>query len=116
MTPSSSVRPVPVPRAPSPRDTAWLEAFEEHLRHERNRSPQTVRAYLADLRALIDHVAGTAGTAAAPAADDDAPARHAPSAPDVLAELDIEDLRGWLAAMSGAGLARATLALSLIHI
>ena len=67
MTPSSSVRPVPVPRAPSPRDTAWLEAFEEHLRHERNRSPQTVRAYLADLRALIDHVAGTAGTAAAPA-------------------------------------------------
>jgi len=110
MTPSSSVRPVPVPRAPSPRDTAWLEAFEEHLRHERNRSPQTVRAYLADLRALIDHVAGTAGTAAAPAVDDDAPARHVPSAPDVLAELDIEDLRGWLAAMSGAGLARATLA------
>lgn len=110
MTPSSSVRPVPVPRAPSPRDTAWLEAFEEHLRHERNRSPQTVRAYLADLRALIDHVAGTAGTAAAPAVDDDAPARDVPSAPDVLAELDIEDLRGWLAAMSGAGLARATLA------
>ena len=113
MTPSSSVRPVPVPRAPSPRDTAWLEAFEEHLRHERNRSPQTVRAYLADLRALIDHVAGTsgtAGTAATPAADDDAPVRRTPSAPDVLAELDIEDLRGWLAAMSGAGLARATLA------
>ena len=107
MTPSSSVRPVPVPRAPSPRDTAWLEAFEEHLRHERNRSPQTVRAYLADLRALIDHVAGTA---AAPAVDDDAPARHASSAPDVLAELDIEDLRGWLADMSGSGLARATLA------
>lgn len=110
MTPSSSARPAPVPRAPSPRDTAWLEAFEEHLRHERNRSPQTVRAYLADLRALIDHVAGTAGTAAAPAVDDDAPARHVPSAPDVLAELDIEDLRGWLADMSGSGLARATLA------
>ena len=58
MAPSSSVRPAPAPRAPSPRETAWLEAFEEHLRHERNRSPQTVRAYLADLRALIDHVAG----------------------------------------------------------
>ena len=70
MAPSSSVRPVPVPRAPSPRDTAWLEAFEEHLRHERNRSAQTVRAYLADLRALIDHVAGAAGTAATPAVDD----------------------------------------------
>ena len=69
-----------------------------------------MRAYLADLRALIDHVAGTAGTSGSPAADDDAPARHVPSAPDVLAELDIEDLRGWLAAMSGAGLARATLA------
>ncbi|MDK8177893.1 tyrosine recombinase XerC [Micrococcus luteus] len=113
MAPSSSARPAPAPRAPSPRDTAWLEAFEEHLRHERNRSPQTVRAYLADLRALIDHVAGTAGTAgtaATPAADDDAPVRRTPSAPDVLAELDIEDLRGWLAAMSGAGLARATLA------
>ena len=110
MTPSSSVRPVPVPRAPSPRDTAWLEAFEEHLRHERNRSPQTARAYLADLRALIDHVAGTAGNSGTPALDDDAPVRRTPSAPDVLAELDIEDLRGWLAAMSGAGLARATLA------
>ncbi|WP_430754605.1 tyrosine recombinase XerC [Micrococcus luteus] len=110
MAPSSSARPAPVPRDPSPRDTAWLEAFEEHLRHERNRSSQTVRAYLADLRALIDHVVGTAGTSGSPAADDDAPVRHAPSAPDVLAELDIEDLRGWLAAMSGAGLARATLA------
>ena len=106
MTPSSSVRPVPVPRAPSPRDTAWLEAFEEHLRHERNRSPQTVRAYLADLHSLIDYVAGTAATAGTPPVDDDAPARHGPSAPDVLPELDIEDLRGWLAAMS----------LSLIHI
>ena len=109
MAPSSSVRPAPAPRAPSPRDTAWLEAFEEHLRHERNRSPQTVRAYLADLRALIDHVAGTTDTSGSPAADD-APVRRTPSAPDVLAELDIEDLRGWLAAMSGAGLARATLA------
>ena len=84
MTPSSSVRPVPVPRAPSPRDTAWLEAFEEHLRHERNRSPQTVRAYLADLHSLIDYVAGTAATAGTPPVDDDAPARHGPSAPDVL--------------------------------
>ncbi|MBN6829383.1 site-specific integrase, partial [Micrococcus luteus] len=110
MAPSSSARPVPAPRAPSPRDTAWLEAFEEHLRHERNRSPQTARAYLADLRALIDHVAGTAGNSGTPALDDDAPVRRTPSAPDVLAELDIEDLRGWLAAMSGAGLARATLA------
>lgn len=109
MAPSSSARPVPAPRAPSPRDTAWLEAFEEHLRHERNRSPQTARAYLADLRALIDHVAGTAGNSGTPAADD-APVRRTRSAPDVLAELDIEDLRGWLAAMSGAGLARATLA------
>ncbi|MCV7577858.1 tyrosine recombinase XerC [Micrococcus luteus] len=109
MAPSSSARPAPAPRVPSPRDTAWLEAFEEHLRHERNRSPQTARAYLADLRALIDHVAGTTDTAGSPAADD-APVRRTPSAPDVLAELDIEDLRGWLAAMSGAGLARATLA------
>lgn len=33
-----------------------LTAFAEHLRLERGRSPHTVRAYLADLRSLVDFV------------------------------------------------------------
>lgn len=108
---SSSARPAAARAfAPSPRDAAWLEAFEEHLRHERNRSPQTVRAYATDLRDLVAHVAsgtwgGHPGTATSEAAvEADA------VAPDVFAEVDVEDLRGWLAAMTDAGLARTTLA------
>ncbi|MBW2263295.1 MAG: tyrosine recombinase XerC [Deltaproteobacteria bacterium] len=33
---------------------AAIEAFGDHLRHERNASPRTVEAYLADLRALVE--------------------------------------------------------------
>lgn len=113
MASSSSARPASGrPVAPSPRDAAWLEAFEDHLRHERNRSPQTVRAYLADLHHLITHVAravpGEAGAGRGDAGDQRPPAAR--SVPDVCAEVDVEDLRGWLAAMTEAGLARTTLA------
>ena len=119
MAPPSSARPASA-RAlvPSPRDAAWLEAFEEHLRHERNRSPQTVRAYAADLRALVAHVGWAAPDDARAGVDAQVGPREgghehatAPrSAPDVFAEVDVEDLRGWLAAITGAGLARTTLA------
>ncbi|WP_372512023.1 tyrosine-type recombinase/integrase [Frankia umida] len=71
----------------------WAEvtlAFRRHLIAERNRSPQTVRAYLGDLAGLRAHAAR------AGAAD--------------LAELDLNLLRGWLAAMRVAGVAPATLA------
>ncbi|MCM3887210.1 tyrosine recombinase XerC [Frankia sp. R82] len=71
----------------------WAEAtlaFRRHLVAERNRSPQTVRAYLGDLAGLREY-AGRAG-----AGD--------------LSELDLNVLRSWLAAMRAAGIAPATLA------
>lgn len=79
----------PLPPA-SARDEAWLEAFAEHLLHERGRSPRTVRAYLADLHHLAAHVTDD-GT-------------------DAFAEVDLEDLRRWLARMRDQGLSRATVA------
>ncbi|WP_101836274.1 tyrosine recombinase XerC [Frankia canadensis] len=71
----------------------WAEAvatFRRHLLTERNRSPETVRAYCADLASLRAHAA-RAGT------------------PD-LADLDLTMLRGWLAGMRAGGAAPATLA------
>jgi integrase/recombinase XerC len=67
-----------------------LDAFGRHLAAERNTSPHTVRAYLGDVRALLEH-ASRAGV----------------TSPD---GLTITVLRGWLAGQHRAGLARATLA------
>ena len=68
---------------------AW-EEFRRHLAAERGLSPNTVRAYLGDVRSLLHH------------------ARRC-GAGD-LAELDIGILRSWLATQRSAGQARATLA------
>lgn len=62
--------------------------FEAHLRHERNHSPHTVRAYIADL----DRLAGFL-------ADRDL---------DLL-DVRLSDLRSWLGAQAAAGVARSTL-------
>ncbi|KUP96335.1 recombinase XerC [Thermobifida cellulosilytica TB100] len=59
------------------------------MRAELGRSPHTVRAYLADLRGLRDHL------------------RREGRA---LADLDLGVLRGWLGAQHAAGASRATLA------
>ena len=67
-----------------------LDAFGRHLAAERNTSPHTVRAYLGDVRALLEH-ASRAGV----------------TSPD---GLSISVLRGWLAEQHRAGLARSTLA------
>jgi integrase/recombinase XerC len=67
-----------------------LAAFGRHLAAERNTSPHTVRAYLGDVRALLEH-ASRAGV----------------TSPD---GLSITVLRGWLAGQHRAGLARSTLA------
>lgn len=67
-----------------------LTAFERHLRFEKNRSEHTVRAYLADLRGLDQHLT-QAGTA-------------------VLGDVVLGDLRSWLAAQDRAGAARTTIA------
>jgi integrase/recombinase XerC len=67
-----------------------LAAFQRHLAAERNTSPHTVRAYLGDVRALLEHATRAGVTSPA--------------------ELSITVLRGWLADQHRAGLARTTLA------
>src|SRR5215813_2054255 len=65
--------PTPLPE----RMQAALDGFGRHLAAERGLSPHTVRAYLGDVRSLLEHAAGDAITA-----------------PD---GLDIAVLRRWLA-------------------
>lgn len=67
-----------------------VEAFEQHLRLERNRSAHTVRAYTGDVTSLLAHLAGLGGTS--------------------VAALDIRTLRSWLATQHRAGASRATMA------
>ncbi len=69
---------------------AVLEAFRRHLAAERGVSGHTVRAYLGDVRALLEYAAQAGVTS-----------------PD---GLDIAVLRGWLASQHATGRARATLA------
>ncbi len=67
-----------------------LAAFERHLAAERGLSAHTVRAYIGDITALLEHAAGTGC--------------------DALADLDIGVLRSWLATQHGTGKARTTVA------
>jgi integrase/recombinase XerC len=69
---------------------AALEAFRRHLASERGVSGHTVRAYLGDVRALLEYAARVGVTSPA--------------------GLDIAVLRGWLAGQHASGRARATLA------
>ena len=84
---------VPVEPASSrlpPSLEAPLAAFERHLAAGRGLSPHTVRAYVGDVRSLLEHLerCGIAD----------------------IAELDIAVLRAWLATQHGAGQARASIA------
>jgi integrase/recombinase XerC len=80
--------------APEPGLPDWavgrLAAFERHLTAERGLSAHTVRAYLGDVGALLEH-------ACACGLDD-------------VAELDIHVIRAWLGAQHASGMTRATLA------
>jgi integrase/recombinase XerC len=67
-----------------------LAGFERHLGAERGLSPHTVRAYIGDVRSLLEHAAGDDITA--------------------MDRLDIAVLRRWLANQYRTGHARATLA------
>jgi len=67
-----------------------IEQFAQHLRVERGRSEHTVRAYVGDLRALRSY-------ASEQGADD-------------LTDLELTDLRSWLARQGTQGAARATVA------
>ena len=69
---------------------AVVDAFERHLRLERNRSAHTIRAYVGDAVSLFAH----------------AQRRGVPA----LGDIDLALLRSWLAEQSSAGAARSTLA------
>lgn len=65
--------------------------YVDHLRLERNRSEHTVRAYAADIRSALEHLADTV--------------------PDArITDLDLATLRGWLAHQVQSGAARSTVA------
>jgi integrase/recombinase XerC len=68
-----------------------LAAFERHLRSERGRSEHTTRAYLSDLRGLVDFL-------------------DSECAITDLADVGLRELRGWLAAQAESGAARSTIA------
>lgn len=68
-----------------------LAAFERHLRSERGRSEHTTRAYLGDLRGLVEFLDAECGITD-------------------LADVGLRDLRGWLAAQAESGAARSTIA------
>lgn len=74
---------------PEPYALALVD-FERFLSAERGRSANTVRAYVADVGQLL--------------------ARAGAEGRDHLDQLDLDLLRGWLAAMTRAGLARSTMA------
>ncbi|MCA0290342.1 MAG: tyrosine recombinase XerC [Actinobacteria bacterium] len=80
-------------------DTAVVAAFARHLGAERGRSAHTVRAYEGDLRSLAAYL--------------DPPGANArPSGGEGKSHLlaaTLTDLRGWLGAQAGEGVARATL-------
>ncbi len=78
----------PLPLAGPVQDA--LEEFARHLRTERGRSDHTVRAYVADVRSLLE-LADATGVRS-------------------LEGIELTLLRSWLAQMTRAGLARATIA------
>lgn len=70
-----------------------VEAFGRFLALQRGLSAHTVRAYLADVGQLLDHLV-----------------QGAPAGDGPLAGLDLATLRAWLADQRGRGMSRATLA------
>jgi integrase/recombinase XerC len=82
----SAEAPGPLP----PAMAAALAAFERHLRSGRSLSPHTVRAYIGDVRSLLEHASREGA--------------------DTLDGLGLAELRGWLAIQHESGAARATLA------
>jgi integrase/recombinase XerC len=69
---------------------AALDAFRHHIEAERGLSRHTVRAYLGDVAALLEHAAAAGAS--------------------VPADLSVGTLRAWLAEQHGRGQARASLA------
>lgn len=87
----SAELPAPAPEDDLPESlTRVLGDYERHLASERNLAPHTVKAYSADIAALLEHA-------------------HRLGHSDV-AELDLRTLRSWLAKQQTMGRSRATLA------
>ena len=82
----ASAEPAPLPA----RLDAALDAFRHHIEAERGLSRHTVRAYLGDVAALLEHAAAAGATGPA--------------------DLGVGTLRAWLAEQHGRGQARASLA------
>jgi integrase/recombinase XerC len=82
----ASADPAPLPAGLD----AALEAFRHHIEAERGLSRHTVRAYLGDVAALLEHAAAAGATGPA--------------------DLGVGTLRAWLAEQHGRGQARASLA------
>jgi integrase/recombinase XerC len=68
-----------------------VTAYERHLRSERGRSEHTIRAYLGDLRHLVQFLEDECGVTS-------------------LGEVRLADLRSWLARQAQSGAARSTVA------
>ncbi|MCZ3388413.1 MAG: tyrosine recombinase XerC [Actinomycetia bacterium] len=66
------------------------EAFDRHLRSELGLSPRSVRAYRTDIAGLLEHVSRRGRTS--------------------VGQLDLADLRSWLALQQTTGRARSTIA------
>lgn len=90
MSASPEVQVVPVVADLTPDMEDALGAFAVHLDSELGRSPHTVRAYTGDVRRLLLHARAEGASG--------------------LADLDLADLRSWLAAEGTAGHARTTVA------
>jgi integrase/recombinase XerC len=82
----ASAEPAPLPAGLD----AALDAFRHHIEAERGLSRHTVRAYLGDVSALLEHAAAAGATEPA--------------------DLSVGTLRAWLAGQHGRGQARASLA------
>ncbi len=87
---TASGAPIPAAEALGAEAQDALDDFARHLRAERGRSEHTQRAYLGDVRSLLEFAA-TRGAKR-------------------VADLDLPLLRSWLASMTRAGMARATVA------
>jgi integrase/recombinase XerC len=80
-----------LPSETLPRELAEAaEAFERHLRSERGLSPGSVRAYRTDIASLLEHASRRGRTSAG--------------------DVDLADLRSWLALQQSTGRARSTIA------
>jgi len=69
---------------------AVLGEYERHLVSERDLTPHTVRAYVADIGAMLDHVVRLGGSS--------------------VADIDLRSLRSWLAKQQTTGHSRTTIA------